>query len=596
MSGIASMVRKAAARVRAADRRQVLVACAACALAIIVLLLLSEGLLDHDIWRSADRDAFYPLGHYNTTPHMAATVAFLSVWGPFSCWRCFDLRVRRYMAGCFILFAGWMLIVIVKYAVLWDPAVELLWYSFYVPLLFVPMLCVFTALRAAGVDERPSVVRCRRLLIAANALLLALVFTNGLHHAVFSFDAADPDWAENYEYAPVYYAVYAMAVGQFVAFFSLLFANACRQLRGAIVTVSLICALAVVYGLAYVFRVPFFFSGNFSLSYTWFVCVAIELCFDFGLIPAFAYYGRLFQTLPMDVKVFSRSSEGGDAPILSTFRAGPVTSQGRACVKACAAGPVRLISDVTPDVVYHAQRVSGGITLVTEDISAISSRRRLLEQRHAALRSSCALLEQERLMRERLRKQESERALYDEVDQSISEALGKARELMCQVEGLPGDEAVFKLTIAKMLISYCKRKGGIVLARRSDCDFEREKLQLIVGELVTDLQTAGVSCGALVETGEMIPVDAVSVLYDCLYDFSIASLYCVDPVLMMYFSDYSDGAIEMRLALSTGELRNLAESEEMQELRALLDGRDVAYRLTGEEGSLVLVVVVRKEG
>ena len=117
------MVRKAAARVRAADRRQVLVACAACALAIIVLLLLSEGLLDHDIWRSADRDAFYPLGHYNTTPHMAATVAILSIWGPFSCWRCFDPLVRRYMAGCFMLFAGWMLVVIVKYAVVWDPAV-----------------------------------------------------------------------------------------------------------------------------------------------------------------------------------------------------------------------------------------------------------------------------------------------------------------------------------------------------------------------------------------------------------------------------------------------------------------------------------------
>ena len=595
MSGIASMVRKAAARVRAADRRQVLVACAACALAIIVLLLLSEGLLDHDIWRSADRDAFYPLGHYNTTPHMAATVAILSIWGPFSCWRCFDPLVRRYMAGCFMLFAGWMLVVIVKYAVVWDPAVELLWYCFYVPILLVPMLCVFTAFRAAGVDGRPAVVRCRRALLAINALLLVVVFTNGIHHAVFSFDATDPDWFENYEYAPLYYVVYAMAVGQFVAFFAVLFANAYRQLRGAIVTVSLVCALAVVYGLAYVLRVPFFFSGNFSLSYTWFVCVAIELCFDFGIIPAFAHYGRLFQTLPMDVKVFSLSAERGDGPIYATFQAGPVSPQGRSCVEACATGPVRLISDVTPDVVYHAQRISGGITLVTEDISAISSRRRVLEQRHAALRSSCALLEQERLMRERLREQESERALYDEVDQSISEALGRARELMCQVEGLPGDEAVFKLTIAKMLISYCKRKGGIVLARRSDCDFEREKLQLIVGELVTDLQTAGVSCGALVETGEMIPVDAVSVLYDCLYDFSIASLYCVDPVLMMYFSDYSDGAIEMRLALSTGELRNLAESEEMQELRVLLDGRDVAYRLTGEEGSLVLVVVVRKE-
>ena len=323
------MVRKAAARVRAADGRQVLVACTACALAIIVLLLLSEGLLDHDIWRSADRDAFYPLGHYNTTPHMAATVAILSIWGPFSCWRCFDPLVRRYMAGCFMLFAGWMLVVIVKYAVVWDPAVELLWYCFYVPILLVPMLCVFTAFRAAGVDGRPAVVRCRRALLAINALLLVVVFTNGIHHAVFSFDATDPDWFENYEYAPLYYVVYAMAVGQFVAFFALLFANAYRQLRGAIVTVSLVCALAVVYGLAYMLRVPFFFSGNFSLSYTWFVCVAIELCFDFGIIPAFAHYGRLFQTLPMDVKVFSLSAERGGGMVPSTRRFRPAPSRPR---------------------------------------------------------------------------------------------------------------------------------------------------------------------------------------------------------------------------------------------------------------------------
>ncbi len=103
------------------------------------------------------------------------------------------------MAGCFMLFAGWMLVVIVKYAVVWDPAVELLWYCFYVPILLVPMLCVFAAFRAAGVDGRPAVVRCRRALLAINALLLVVVFTNGIHHAVFSFDATDPDWSENYE-------------------------------------------------------------------------------------------------------------------------------------------------------------------------------------------------------------------------------------------------------------------------------------------------------------------------------------------------------------------------------------------------------------
>lgn len=563
---------------------------------MLAFLLFSECFLEHDIWRPVERDAVYPPNHYNTTPHMAVTIAFLSIWGMFSCWRCFDLKVRRYLIACFMLFAGWMLAVIVKYAVLWDPLVELLWYVFYIPMLFVPLLCVFMAFRVAGVDDRPVVVKCKTALLAIDAVLLAVVLTNGMHHAVFVFDASDPDWVENYEYAPMYYMVYAMAAGQFVLFFAILFANACRRLRGAIVVVSLICAMAIVYGMAYILRVPFFFSGNFALGYTWFVCVALELCFDFGLIPAFARYGRLFQTLPIDMKVFSRSSHGGEAPVFSTFRATPVSSQGLACVEACAAGPVRLISDAAPDVVYYAQRVSGGITLVTQDVSAISSRRRILEQRHVALRSSCTLLEQERLMRERLSKQESEKALYDEVDQSISQALGKARELMSQAEALSGEAAVFKLTIAKMLVSYSKRKGGIVLARRGDLDFEREKLQLIVGELVTDLQTAGVVCGALVETGEMVPIDAVSVLYDCLYDFAIASLFCVDPVLMMYFSDYNDGAIEMRLTLATGEGRNLVDSEEAQDLRTLLDGRDVAYRLSGDEGSLMLVVVVRKEG
>ena len=594
MSKIAMAVRRAGIRVRSAQKWQVLAACLVAALALLALVTLSQLVVDPATWREGERELLRPAHKYNTLPYMIATVAALSVWGPFSCWRCFDPRVRRYMMWCFNLFAAWMAMVILKYAVRWDVLTEALWYCFYVPLLFIPMLCLFAALRAAGVDDRPAVIRSKRVLFLLDVLLLLVVLTNGFHYAVFRFDRADPNWGGNYQYAPAYYAVYAMMVGQFLLFFGLLFTNARRQLRGTIFVVAFICALAVIYGLAYVFRVPFFFSGNFALSYTWFVCVALELCFDLGLIPSFAHYGRLFETLPIDVKVYSRPLDRAVDPMLYTEKASPVTAQGRACVQACTGGPVRLTSSATSDVVYRAQRGSGGVVLVTEDVSAISQRRLALEQRHRALRASCILLEQERLMRERLRKQESEKELYDEVDRSISEALGKARELLAQAEGLPEHEAISRLTLAKMLVSYCKRKGGIVLARRGDADFEREKLQLIVGELVSDLQTAGVDCGALVETGEILPIDVVSVLYDCLYDFAIASLYCADPVLMIYFSDYSDGAVEMRLTLSTGEQRSLIDSEEVPVLRAMLDARDVAYRLTGSDGMLVLVVVVRK--
>ena len=85
------------------------------------------------------------------------------------------------------------------------------------------------------------------------------------------------------------------------------------------------------------------------------------------------------------------------------------------------------------------------------------------------------------------------------------------------------------LTEVKLLIAYCKRKGGLVLAGKSDPAFNRERLQLVFNETAADLRTLGIDCAALVDIKRVLPASTVSVLYDCLYDFAAAAFAAKQP-------------------------------------------------------------------
>ena len=57
------------------------------------------------------------------------------------------------------------------------------------------------------------------------------VLTNNVHHFIFAFDFADPDWGGNYRYAFGYYVLVAWYIVLFVIFFATLFLSARKSLR-----------------------------------------------------------------------------------------------------------------------------------------------------------------------------------------------------------------------------------------------------------------------------------------------------------------------------------------------------------------------------
>ena len=208
---------------------------------------------------------------------------------------------------------------------------------------------------------------------------------------------------------------------------------------------------------------------------------------------------------------------------------------------------------------------------------------------------------------------QQERALVDEIEQTLAAKTRRIDELLSDLPRGNDPQSLAqrreRLTEVKLLIAYCKRKGGLVLAGKSDPAFNRERLQLVFNETASDLRTLGIDCAALVDVKRVLAASTVSVLYDCLYDFAAAAFAANNPILMLFASDNvkagenadagrSRRIVEMRAALEAEEsAQTEGYTRSLEELRRILERRDVRFSLdVGSEGATLAVRVSEGEG
>lgn len=102
-----------------------------------------------------------------------------------------------------------------------------LWYLFYLPMLFIPLLAVFVAM-SLGRAEHSRLPRWTVLLYVPTAALFLLVLTNDLHQWVFPYRVADAVYADRYHgYAAGYYLVVGWMIACALAMLALMWKN-CR--------------------------------------------------------------------------------------------------------------------------------------------------------------------------------------------------------------------------------------------------------------------------------------------------------------------------------------------------------------------------------
>ena len=588
------------------DRKHVLIACAiaGAVLGLVLAVLQAAGAFPTSELHGM------PTGASRSTGFMLAMAPLLAAWGFTIHLRCSDAQIARYLKANAALCTAWLLIVTLKYPTGNDHLVSIMWYLYYVPMLLTSTFSLFSAMRASALDRMPVTSYAKRAVLAIDAALIALVLTNNLHHMVFRFSFDDPLWSGSYTYGPGYWVVLGWIITQIALFFACSFAAARRQLRSAFVPLALIVGVLGTYTVLYILR--FLIGSNLGLVYSILLISCLEIALDLGILPSYYWRESMFSALPFNLRIISRTGEvalhtalfqpsAHDDALHSMLLQSDLSRRSITSFRTTA----------VPHTLFRGYNVTGGSALLAEDVAAIDERRVTLERQQDSLRAHNDLLKHRHAIDGVLYRTQQERALIDEIEQTLAAKTRRIDELLSDLPR--GNDPQSLAQRRKLLIAYCKRKGGLVLAGKSDPAFNRERLQLVFNETAADLRTLGIDCAALVDVKRVLPASTVSVLYDCLYDFAAAAFAASNSILMLFVSDKVEGGegsgdgvaagqhrrvVEMRAALEAGgSSQSKGYTRSLEELRRVLEHRDVRFSLDiASDGATLAVRVSEDEG
>lgn len=332
-------------------------------------------------------------------------------WGFSVHLRCSDIKIRGNLKIIAALLAAWLLDVLLKYPVKSDLAASVMWYLYYVPMMFIPTFFLASALHAAALDRHVAWQRVVSIAWVIDAVFCVLVLTNNYHHLVFAFDLSDPHWSRDYTYQAGYWCVTAWALVQYVGFFAAAFPAARTQLKSAFLPMAIILGVGAAYFALFIARKAGLFSTNIALVHSILVIVALELSLDLGILPSYARYDQFFSKLPFDLKILSRERD----VVYQTTAATEIPDAVRTTlgeIETPRYGIVSFRTSAVPSTLFKVYSVVGGDALLSEDMTALDERRRLLSERQAKLRRANAMLKRDRELAMTPHRQEDARALF----------------------------------------------------------------------------------------------------------------------------------------------------------------------------------------
>lgn len=158
----------------AAKKRDILICCIA---ALLILCAMTARILGSPEWApglsSMIRNGIY----------MGLTAA----WGVSVQRRIIQAQTRRYLIAIALLMLLWLTERAIKYEFnLSAASARRLWYSYYIPILLIPLITVFTAM-SLGKPENYKLPGWTRLLYIPTFAFMAMVLTNDRHQLVLRF-------------------------------------------------------------------------------------------------------------------------------------------------------------------------------------------------------------------------------------------------------------------------------------------------------------------------------------------------------------------------------------------------------------------------
>ena len=233
-------------------------------------------------------------------------IMLFAAWGISVCRRIIQPQVRRYLTAISALMVFWVTARTLRHLFAETPwALRHLWYLYYLPMLFIPLLALFVAL-SLGKPDNFRLPKWTALLYIPTAALLLLVLTNDLHQLVFRFPEDAVVWMNEYRYGIVYFPVVGwMVLCALTALVIMLVKCRVPNSRKVLVLPFVPVVLSVIYGALYIFQLPWLrlIAGDVTVVFCLLIAATLESCIQCGLIQSNTHYNDLLLSCTLRVQL-----------------------------------------------------------------------------------------------------------------------------------------------------------------------------------------------------------------------------------------------------------------------------------------------------
>ena len=416
----------------------------------------------------------------------------------------------------------WFVVRSIKYFFAMDVNVErYLWYSYYLPMLFIPQAAVQTAV-LLGQPEEYILPKWLKFLYVPTTLCFLLVLSNDFHQCVFSFAAGEVWTDKGYSYAWGYYTVLLWEVVCAVAAFALMVYK-CRLSQRKKYLPMIGIGISILYAIIYASGAEWMqvIGGDITAALClMFVCI-FESCIYCGLIQTNTGYEELFEVCTMGAQITDRN-------YCVRYTSANAMELSEAVMREAEKGGVV----VDKKTLIQNRPIQGGHILWQEDIEYIIMLLERMEENRKTIEESNCLEQENYQTKAKINMLREKNRLYDKLQTQTAGQIGLLNELLSRYEA-EEDLVKSRRLLAKISVigTYIKRYGNLIfIGERAEISDVAE-LGACLEESFSSLKLMGIECAMTAPAGERIYVQDAVYIYSFFESIVEA---CVDSIQFMW--------------------------------------------------------------
>ena len=326
-----------------------------------------------------------------------------------------------------------------------------MWYLYYLPMLFLPLLGVYIAL-SMGKPEDYRLSRRSGMLLIVPAALFLLVITNDLHQQVFAFKSGVPGLpvSGTYSHRPLYYVCLGWIVGCMVFSLVCLFRKSRMPGgRGKRIIPFVLGCVMFLYGLLYLSGIPAvrWWLGDMNVMFCLLYAAIYESCIRCRMIPSNTGYMELFEASTLAACIADRS--------------GQIVLRSRAAGEdmICPQDGQRIIR---PDGMrISSAPISGGYAVWQDNVRPLAELHARLNENRAEMERNRKKLRDAYLVQRSLHELTEKNRIHNELEAKHGRQTAQMRQMLARCEGADPAERRSLLKRVLLLGTYIKRSANL---------------------------------------------------------------------------------------------------------------------------------------